>query len=483
MKRDFELRGASRRDFVKGVLTASAALGLGPTRALELLDEFGGSALAQSANLSRRSVNIVAGTGSLSWFTLLWPIPQVIKGFNSTFAYDDPAKAILAAQTAGQFEGRSLYSRAVNGKALWSSYGEKKLVSALMCGSANAHESAPSVANNTNTIPDGNGGTIGLFAGSAALQGTLKALVPAIGMKFQGTDMPYGRAPGAPSVASVVDPNAMIGLFSSAASRLTTRLLQPSNQALYGQYYKALLGLTRTANRQTFQKGYSDSRVAADLLAKNLGDLLKPLPGQVNTWCGGAAPVNEKVDFMAQALIVTANAFKLGLCAQVNFPVFNDDPHPAFANLATTSKIADQLVYIFEAFMADQALANDPVYPGKKLSDSVVITVHGDTPKDGFIASAWPDSTKGGHNVIYVMSQGRVKPGWFGDVQPTGKTNFDPLTGKLNPAMTGAAADKLVLDASLSAILYAVSDANDRAVRDFTTAANYTGMVNPLISS
>jgi hypothetical protein len=444
------------------------------------LDDVGGSALAQSANLTRRSVNIVAGTGALSWFTLLWPIPQVIKGFTPAFAYDDPTKAMLSPQSAGQFEGRSLYTRAVNGKQLWSSYGEKKLVSALMCGTANAHESAPSVANNTNTIPDGNGGTIGLFAASAALQGTLKALVPAIGMKFNGTtDMPFGRAPGAPGVASVVDANAMIGLFSSAASRLAARLLQPGNQALYGQYYKALLGLTRTADRLTFQKGYSDSRVAADLLAKNLGDQLKPTAGQVNTWCGGAAPINEKVDFMAQALIVTSNAFKLGLCAQVNFPVFNDDPHGAFATIPTTSKTADQLVNILEAFMADQAAANDPVYPGKKLSDSVVITVHGDTPKDGFVASGWPDGTKGGHNVIYCMSQGRIKPGWFGDVQPTGKTNFDPSTGKLN----GTIPDKMCLDAALSAILFAVSDANDRAVRDFTTAANYTGMVNPLISS
>ena len=29
-------------------------------------------------------------------------------------------------------------------------------------------------------------------------------------------------------------------------------------------------------------------------------------------WCGGSAPTNEKIDAMAQALIVTANAFKLG---------------------------------------------------------------------------------------------------------------------------------------------------------------------------
>ena len=46
MTREFPLRGASRREFVQAVMTASAVLGLGPTRAFEVLEEMGGSALA-----------------------------------------------------------------------------------------------------------------------------------------------------------------------------------------------------------------------------------------------------------------------------------------------------------------------------------------------------------------------------------------------------------------------------------------------------
>ena len=42
MKKDIGLRGASRRDFVRGVFTASAALGLGPTRALDMLERLVG---------------------------------------------------------------------------------------------------------------------------------------------------------------------------------------------------------------------------------------------------------------------------------------------------------------------------------------------------------------------------------------------------------------------------------------------------------
>ena len=71
-------------------------------------------------------------------------------------------------------------------------------------------------------------------------------------------------------------------------------------------------------------------------------------------------PDQRKIDAMAQALIVTANAFKLGLTAQVSFPVFNDDPHPAFANLTTSLKIVDQMHSMLEYFMDELATTNDP---------------------------------------------------------------------------------------------------------------------------
>lgn len=482
MKRDFGLRGASRRDFVKSVLTASAALGLGPTRALELLDQIGGSALAQAANVSRRSVNIVAGQGALSWFTLVWPAPRVITGFQASFAYDDPTKAIKS--TSAALEGRSLYTRGVNGQALWSKYGDRKLVSAMLCGVNTGHETAPKNGNNSNTIPDGVGGAVGMFAASAAIQSTLNALVPVIGIKSanDSSDMPFGRAPGAPSPASVANASSMVGLFSSAASRLANRLQQKTNQDLFSEYYRALLGLTRTADRIAYARAQADSRVAVDLLAKNLGSQLQPAAGQVNMWCGNAAPANEKVDAMAQALIVTANAFKLNLTAQVNIPVFMDDPHGAFAGgNAGPAKIADQIVSILENFMAELDGTADSSNPGKKLSDGVVITVSGDLPKFCFDRNNWPDNSPQNANWIYVMSQGRVKPGWFGDITTTTKTNYDPATGVMDSGSVKTT-DKVVLDGALASVLYAVTGGDDRRVRDFTTAVSYQGLINPLVT-
>ncbi len=488
MTREVDLRGASRREFVQAVMTASAVLGLGPSRAFELFDEMGGSALAQAAQVPRRSVNIVAGTGALSWFHFLWPAPKVISEFRPEFSYDTPTRATKIVATDSQYlEGRPLYVRNMNGKKLWDKYGERKLVSAFIAGSPNAHQVAPSVANNTNTIVSGVGGNVGLFAASAAIQGTLKALVPAIGIRNTDTTaMPYGSAAGAPAAASVANADSMVGLFSSAAARLVARLKNSNNQQLFDLYYKAFLGLTRTADKATFSRAYADAKLAVELLSKNLGEQLRPKAGQDAMWCGGTAPVNEKVKAMVDSLIVTANAFKLGLTAQVSFPVFNDDPHGALgdAQLPNTIKIVDQIHSMLEFFLDDLSTTNDPAFPSRKLSDTVVITIHGDTGKRPFTRANWPDDPPA--NWIYCMSQGRIKPGWYGEMSPPPvgnassgtRTNWNPETGQTaNPASN---AD--VLDCALAAILYAVANGDDRRVRDFYTTKPYGGTQNPLLS-
>lgn len=483
MKRANELRGASRRDFISGVVTASAALGLGPTRAFEMLEEMGGSALAQSANVKRRSVNIVGGTGGYAWFTMLWPAPRVVSGFNAAFGFDNPNFVVKS--NAAALEGRNLYVRKnASGMPLWSSYGDKKLITSMVCGSSSAHSVA---ATNTLNIPDGVGGTVGLYAGQAAIQSTLKALVPVIGIKFNGTDMPYGNAPGKPNVASVANPNAMVGLFSSAASRLAQRLSVKANQDLYSLYHKAFLGLTRTSDQVTYSRALADARVAVDLLAQNLGAQLKPAPNQINQWVAGigqtpVAPVKSIVSDLAEALIVTANAFKLGLTAQVNIPFGNDDPHTAFVDTALATRTADQMTNILESFMAELDKSPDPApgSGGKKLSETTVMTFSGDTPKQPFTANNWPDGTPGGRNWIYVMSQGLVKPGWFGDlVSAAAATDFDPATGNL---VTGAISGNVVLDGALGSIIYAVTGGDDRAVRDIVAAANYQGIIKPVLT-
>ena len=155
MKRDFPLRGASRRDFIKGVFAASAALGLGPTRALEMLDEIGGSALAAGAINANRTVHIVGGDGGFAWYSLLWPVPGTMTELltNNTVPFDGLDKATKIA--SGALEDRTLWHRNVNGKPLWSNFGDKKLVTAMLCGTNIGHETAPKNPGNSNTIPTG----------------------------------------------------------------------------------------------------------------------------------------------------------------------------------------------------------------------------------------------------------------------------------------------------------------------------------------
>jgi len=477
MKRDIELRGASRRDFIKGVVAASAALGLGPTRAYEILDKMGGSALAADAIPACQSVHLVLGTGGFAWSTLLWPVPPMIKTFRTAYAYDDPTKAEMVTGLEGN---RDLYVRKIDGQRLWKSYGDKKLVTAMLCGRNTGHEVAPKNTTNSNTIQNGVGGPVQSFAAAAAIETGLKPLVPVIGIQTGGTAMPYGRAPGAPNVASVANATAMIDLFSSAASQVASRLQPTNNQGAFALYYNAFQGLTKTANRPTFQRAYTDARVSLDLLAKNLRTQLQPAANQANTWAG-AAQTNEKIVSLAEALIVAANALKLGLTSNVIIPGFNDDPHGAFGG--NPGMVADGLGRVLENFMKELSMTPLPGQPGKTLADNIIITVSGDLPKQSYQGPGdWSDGTNGNANWMYVMSNGYMKPGWFGEYLTNGKRNYNPATGALDSVVgNGSGAnvtpDQTVTDGALGALLFGIARGDKRKVRDFTTA-EFDGMIN-----
>lgn len=495
MKRDIGLRGSSRRDFIKGVLSAGAVLGVGPTRVLEVLEQLGGSALADEAcSKTSRSVNIIAGTGTFAWFSLLWPAPRVVTQFQSEFAFDklDGNGKPMAYQPGSlPAGGQQLYVRRLqqSNKLLWEDYGRNKLVTAILAGKSGAHEDLPRKAFNTNTLPDGVGGAVQLFAGTAAIQKTgLKSIVPVINLQQKGDSL-YGSAMGAPVPAVVANADSMVGLFSSAASRIASRLQPQANQALFDRYYKAFLGLTRTASRQTYQRAYADSSVAVGLLKNDLRVELRRDLDQVDMLLGGVRTLPGLRDF-ADALIVGANAFRLGLCTEVNVPVFVTDtnlldPHGAFGNVSQTTQVVEAIGNTLQFFLDKLKQTQTPdLCPGKTLADSVVMTFSGDLPKDSFRRSGWPDDTPGDVNWIYVMSQGYLKPGWFGDIEPSGKYLFNPQTGALleksaNSETAKVAADlKACTNAAMAGVLYAVSQGNDLRVRDFFSQGNYDALKN-----
>jgi len=478
-----DLRGTSRRDFIRATLTASAALGLGPLRALEVLDRHGGSALADEACASTaRTVHIAAGNGGLSWFTLLWPLPQVVQSPQPRYAYDDLSSFARLTQADQQ----SLYVRRVRGVPLWNQYGSRKHMTCLVAGQDETHRIG---SNSTSTLTNGVGGANGLYAACAAMQGGLQTLIPVVSVQHLGESLPYGSAAGAPAATQVSSAEAMISMFSSAASQLADRLADPRNQQLFTEYHKAYLGLARTVDRPTYQRAYGDAKLATALLAQNLGDVLRPDPEKLRAWCEGLDPNlsdsdgrRRSADFieLAKTLLVTANAFKLGLVGQVILPALQNDPHPVLAPeaLAVTIQRTNALARILQGFfdeLADPSSAQDPLCrgSGKTLADNLVLTVSGDTIKNPFDRMGWPDAPPGNANILYVMSNGYLKPGWFGQISPSGRVNFDPRSGQ---ARAGVSAQDST-SAAIAGVLHAVARGNDRLLRQFFTG-EYSGVVS-----
>src|SRR5689334_17316431 len=83
-----DLRGDSRRTFLKLIGAAGAGFALERSKVLNYLLDEGGSALADTAcSTTNRSVHIIGGNGSVAWFQLLWPHIEVAQSNNSAFAY------------------------------------------------------------------------------------------------------------------------------------------------------------------------------------------------------------------------------------------------------------------------------------------------------------------------------------------------------------------------------------------------------------
>src|SRR5262249_28658071 len=237
MRKTVELRGASRRDFIRWGIYVGGLLGVRPWRIFEVLEDTGGKALAaQAACLStNRSVHIVAGNGGQAWFNLLWPHVDVAQSGNDRFAFHAFGEGGLLAGT-----DKPLY---LGPQAPWRSYGISKAVTAFMAGTNEGHQQRPI---SSSTIGTG----VGLFAACAALQSSAPTLVPVIGI----SNLPYGNAPGAPSVATVPSADGMVGLFDSAASRMGGVLSAGGDAALFEAYYKAYLSLRAVATPPTITK-------------------------------------------------------------------------------------------------------------------------------------------------------------------------------------------------------------------------------------
>lgn len=464
-----DLRGPARRNFLRWAGAAGAAFALERSKLMNFLLDEGGSALADEATCgeTNRSVHVVSGGGNYAFWQLIWPLVDVAKAANPSFAYHAPGEGF---EYAGD---RPFYFGPESPFADFTTKTPTRPMTAFLSGEPVVHEIAPF----RSVMIDGDIATgTSMFGAITAIQRSTVAILPVIGV----APAALGSAPGAPAIAKVPSADGMVELFNSAASRLILQADQ--DKALFETYYKALLGLREAAGRPTWARELDVTKSAANVLGKNLRAQLEPtqadfafygIPELMATLTLSDKP-NETKDRLlnfAKSLIITKKAMALGLTnsviiglprAEGNDSAFTD-PHPAFDNMQTLRDTIKFMGQFLDRFYKDLATAKDPACSSQMLDKTTILTVHGDHPHSPLNRSGWPDSTPGNANWIYVMANGYLKTGWFGHAKTDSTADgFDPATGAAVPY--NATKQSHIASA---AVTYAVAKGDMKKVREF----------------
>jgi hypothetical protein len=456
-----ELRGTSRRNFLRWSATVAACLGLERSRFLNVINDTAGSAAADTAacNSTNRHIHILEGTGGLSNWTLAFPVPAVVKGNNPQFSH----YAIGQGVDATGYDRPYVYGP----DTPWQTNSTWKM-SVFIGGQTQVHTDQPT------SIIDLNPNS--MLAAAAAVQQANPTLLPvlAVGGGFQPV---YGNAPGAPAIAAVGAPNQLVGLFNSQASR---SLLQGDvNGPLQESYYKAFLGLNAAAGRSTVAKAYDVGKVSMNLLAKNLGPQLTPTEADLALFgIGQGTPT--AVQNIARSMITTLKAFSLGLSSMLIVRGFNNDPHGMFAGGNNqAANVGAAIGRMMNGLYQLGKSLQDPGCSSKTLADALVITISGDTYKQPFNRDNWGDGTPGGSNILYLMGGGYVKTGWFGELVNANTVRaWDIATGNTNANANFQQVRADLGRAAGAAALFAVAKGDMRRVKDFYTGPDISGIVN-----
>ncbi len=448
------LQGNARRNFLRWTTAMGAVFALDRAKVLDVIADSAGTAMADDAcAATNRSVHLVAGDGGFAWFQLLWPHVQIAKANNDNFAFHANGQT----QDANDTDKPFVYAP----ESPWKALDKRKRISAFMAGTNQTHTPTPASAATL-----GNG--ISMLAATAAIQRQTPSLLPVIAIN----PLNFGAAPGAPQIATVNNAGGMVDLFDSAASRATLAVAEDA--ALFEAYYKAFVGLNAAAGRPTWSRPLRVGKTSANFLGKNLSAQLAPSADDLTRYnIDGGTP--NRIAEIGRAFITTARAFKLGLTQSVMMPAMRDDPHGAFNDMNNLRNTVAALGKMFDEFMNDLAAIPDPVCTSRNLGDSIVMTVHGDTPKNPRDRGGWPDGTPNNSNWLYVMGNGFLKTGWFGGVNADGSTDgFDPTTGNAVPGQQSNATSA----AAGAAVAFAVAKGDMRRVQDFYTGPSIAGIVN-----
>jgi hypothetical protein len=320
-----------------------------------------------------------------------------------------------------------------------------------------------------------------MLAAIASIQRSTPALLPVIGV----APASLGTAPGAPPMATVPTAEGMVDLFDSAASRLI--LLAQEDKALFETYFKATISLREAAGRSTWSEQIEILKTASNLIGKNLKTQLEVKQTDLDFYGVSAMKMEAslgpsakgRLENLAKSLIITKKAMAFGLTNSVIIGLPPEgstdaeftDPHPAFANMARLQATVKYIGQFLDRFYLDLETVNDPTCG--KLSESVIMTVHGDQPHSPLVRSGWPDTTPGNFNWVYAMGNGYLGTGWYGHPKIDGKADgFNPTTGG-----DMAATQMECAHAASAAITYAVAKGDMKKVEEFYSGPPITGIV------
>lgn len=445
-----EERQLTRRALIKWSLTAGAALGVSQSKIFDILDRTAGKDVAYAAaeRSVARSVHLVAGAGGLAWFQLLWPHVEVAMAGNGTFAWHKPGQAQLVAGTAKPL---------VKGPDTpFANLSADRQMTCFTCGSNETHTLQPKSTAELNNV--------NIFSIASALQAQSSAVLPLITV---GNDISAIGASGGATPSKVGNPDGIVQLFDSAASRAGGLLAKTTDAGMYRAHYDALIQLNRAANRSTTRSAYVTARGAAQFLGTNLSQKLAVTPEDLARY-GINGGVRASITQMARTLIIAVKAFKMGLTNSIVAPAMTGDTHTAFSS-GDVNTVPAQMKTVFDAFMADLT-TNIDESTNKSLADDTVLTICGDTPHNALDRNGWPDPTPGNSNMVYVWSAGHLKSGWFGQIKANGNVEGFDANGNAAP-YNGANTAKY----AMASIAYAIAKRDERAISAFANGLTISG--------
>lgn len=517
------IRGNQRRRFLKMMGLVGAGLGLERTRLLNYLADEGGHGLAEAAlSDSQRALMVTCGNGVYAWMQELWPHWEIANrslgslAVNGTGAPDNKFAGEVAWlyhegfansdrrwSNDPNFDG--YYGTFIDGGAPGGGndhpffYGPhapwfdrttntpKRPMSAFMAGKTEVHTPFPATANKVSGSD-----TMTAVVGAIQTKHTI-AIVPTIGID----PLLYGSAAGAPEVATAPSAEGIVSLFNSAASRFV--LDAPSDQKLFETYYKATIGLRRSAARSPWQPELQIAKGAAKLIGLNFATELTPTEEDLAAYGvfdiqGDSQLMTENrvgLDKFARTLAVVARAFKLGLSnsAVVGLAPGSTvdtnwtDPHATFSGTQNVQNGRSTTRYLgraLDAFYDDLSSAYDPESPGETLDNNTTFMCWGDTPHTPSNFSGWDDNTPSDTNWIYVMDPKQlIHHGWFGRVDATKSNNgtgiygFDPVEG----TDVAGQASQLTSTVAGAAAAYSVARGDWNVVSQFYKGAKPEGLL------